>query len=220
MLHSLKQQLIIKPYKFLHEKLLFNGRCTVLIDHLNTFFPKNESATVLDIGCGDGRISYALAQLNPQLQFSGLEVMAREQCASSYQLFCGKKIPLADKSIDYVLFVDVLHHTINIEELLQEAKRVAKKGIIIKDHYANNIIDWYLLAIADWIGNWAYKVHLPYNYKSKNEWQKLFDKLGLQIVQTNKKIHLYSLPFSIIFRPRIHFIAKLIEQHHDTVQSN
>lgn len=206
----LKKRFIINLYKYLHEKILFSGRCNAIIACLESFFP-DESATVLDLGCGDGRIAQALIQIKSHLRFLGLEIQAREHCAIDYKLFDGKFIPFNDNSFDYVLLVDVLHHTNDYAALLKEAARVAKKAVIIKDHYAHNRIDFLLLAIADWVGNWSYAVPLPYNYKNYQQWQQLFRDLNLNETQRDNNITLYSFPFSIIFRKRLQFIAKLVK---------
>lgn len=205
----IKKKFLITPYKFLHEKILFSGRCNALVANLANFFPDDEINTILDVGCGDGRIAQAIHERKPNLQFLGLEVMARETCSIKHTLYDGHHLPFEDKSFDYVMFVDVLHHTHNIEQLLSEANRVAKKGIVIKDHNANNILDYWLLAIADWVGNWPYGVHLPYNFKSPQEWGTIFEKLNIQPAQKQTKFKLHPFLLRTIFGSRLHFIVRL-----------
>jgi len=210
-LSKLKTQFIIKPYKFLHEKVLFSNRCNEIINHLYNFYPQDGQYSILDVGCGDGRIPNKINKLKPNLQFLGLEVLKREKCAINYTIYDGKKFPFDDEQFDYVMFIDVLHHTTNIEELLKEASRVSKKGIIIKDHYSNNKLDNLLLCIADWVGNWSYGVPLSYNYKSTQKWKTIYEDCNLKQVAVQTKFKLYPPVLNKIFGERIQFIAKLVK---------
>ncbi|MFH1712795.1 MAG: methyltransferase domain-containing protein [Candidatus Jacksonbacteria bacterium] len=75
----------------------------------------------------------------------------------------GKKLPFPDESFDAVILVDVLHHDEHPEIILEEAKRVAKKFILVKDHYWENNLDFQLIKFADYFGNKPYGIKLPYN---------------------------------------------------------
>ncbi len=79
------------------------------------------------------------------------------------------------------MFIDVLHHTEDPLKLLREALRVARKGIIIKDHMVKGFLAWPTLRAVDWVGNAPYGVVLPYNYLSEDEWQSAFKTLGLKV---------------------------------------
>ena len=105
--------------------------------------------------------------------------------------------------------VDVLHHTENPDVLMQEAKRVSRQDIIIKDHYARTKLDHFILRFMDWIGNKPHGVILAYNYLSAAIWNKKWDTCGLKIHTHIAKLHLYPYPFTILFDGSKQFMVKL-----------
>ena len=193
--------------KFLHERLIFRRRARVLAAFLAKAVPAG--ATVLDAGCGNGVVSHLLRQIAPSLSIQGLEVMPRPSCLIQCAVFDGVTIPLPNDSIDVCMFVDVLHHTLNIEELLKEARRVARKYILIKDHLCRNRLDRAVLKFMDWVGNRAYGVRLVYNYKTRKEWDRIFSSCGLRIASWNSRLPLYPPPFNWLFGRRLHFLSLL-----------
>jgi hypothetical protein len=107
------------------------------------------------------------------------------------------------------MFVDVLHHLPcreNIKDLLAEAMRVSGKYILIKDHCYKNSFDYNLLKFMDRTGNKPHGVALEYNYLKENEWEMIFDDLGLITVKKKTTMPLYPFPFSLLFGRKLHFI--------------
>jgi hypothetical protein len=107
------------------------------------------------------------------------------------------------------MFVDVLHHARNIDGLLQQAQRVARRHVLIKDHVCENKFDRALLTFMDWVGNRAVGVPLPYEYQSKAEWFQLFSRCRLQVIEWNQRLPLYPPPFGKLFGRGLHCIALL-----------
>lgn len=108
-----------------------------------------------------------------------------------------------------MLLIDTLHHTSNPQALLEEAIRVSRKYIVIKDHYLQGKISLYILKFMDWIGNEAHNVSLPYNYYQYESWEKIFDSLGLEKERLITKLNLYPFPINLIFGRNYHFLALL-----------
>jgi SAM-dependent methyltransferase len=196
-----------KAHRKVHQSLVFSRRVEKLTRTLDALIPA--AATVLDVGCGGGLISWNLQQLNPGRQFTGIDVVKRNTCMIPYQIYDGDVLPFAPASFDYVLFVDVLHHAENVERLLAQAKRIARQGIVLKDHYCESRLDYYTLALMDWFGNAQFGVPLPNSYKSIREWRELFGRLGVHEIRTVTDIGLYPAPFNLIFGRGLHFVSIL-----------
>ncbi len=148
--------------KKLHERTIFDRRTHVLSTAISGLIPPGSS--VLDIGCGTGQLANMIMQHNAGISIRGVEVSARPSCLIEYSIYNGVNIPHDDNSFDVCMFVDVLHHALQIQELLRDAKRVSRRYILIKDHLCESSLDRITLALMDWVGNRPHKVVLPYNY--------------------------------------------------------
>lgn len=98
-------------------------------------------------------------------------------------LYDGKKIPFESKSFDTILFLTVLHHSKNFEELLKDAKRVAHRVIIIEDIY-NGRLQKYFTFIMDSIVNLEFLRH-PHSNQTDEEWRKIFKTLGFELEKSS-----------------------------------
>jgi SAM-dependent methyltransferase len=194
-------------HEVLHHKLVFSRRVEKLTQALDSLIPA--SASILDVGCGNGLISSKLQRLSPGRDFTGIEVMQREACMIPCRTYDGKTIPFPPAAFDYVMFVDVLHHTAVAEDLLRQAKTIARRGIVIKDHYCESRLDYYTLSFMDWVGNAQYGIALPHLYKAAAEWREMFARSGLQPVRTVQEIGLYPGPFDAVFGRNLHFVSIL-----------
>ncbi|MDO6603726.1 class I SAM-dependent methyltransferase [Arenibacter palladensis] len=198
---------MLELFKKLHHKYVFLRRIDVLSNQIAAQIPDN--IRVLDIGCGDGTISKLILDQKKNITIEGIDVFSRESCAIPFKIFDGKTIPHANNEFDATLFVDVLHHTKNIKELIIEASRVSSKYIIIKDHHYNNALDFGILKFMDWIGNAPHGVKVIYNFKNLDFWKATFNDLGFEIENLNCKIPIYPFPFNLIFGRDLHFITVL-----------
>lgn len=194
--------------KKLHYKFIFRRRVRVLAHELAACIEPGTNS-LLDIGTGDGAVSKLIGDSHPQLKIFGIDTMARPQCAIPYSLFDGRQIPFADNTFDTCMLVDVLHHLSHIKEMLAEAKRVAGKYILVKDHLCANTIDLITLKVMDDVGNRPHGVAMKYNYLKKQDWEKIFKELGLVVITTKTRIPLYPVPFDFVFGRRLHFISLL-----------
>jgi 2-polyprenyl-6-hydroxyphenyl methylase/3-demethylubiquinone-9 3-methyltransferase len=93
--------------------------------------------TVLDLGCGGGFMSEALARegahvvgVDPSAPAIGAaqEHAQKDGLTIDYRVGTGERIPLADASTDCVVCVDVLEHVDNVGTVLDEVRRVLKPG--------------------------------------------------------------------------------------------
>ena len=192
--------------KRIHKLFVLDRREAVLARAIEAALPA-DARSVLDVGCGDGIISEAIANTGREVE--GVEVHSRETCRVKYSLFDGKKLPFPDQSFDAVMLVDVLHHTDNIQELLRECRRVSRKCIVIKDHTWSNRFDFAVLRFMDWVGNRSYGVRLIYNYQKKSQWEAIFRNIGVHVAKWDTRVGLYPFPFSLLFEHGKHFVTRL-----------
>ncbi len=190
-----------------HHAIVFGRRTRVIAEALAPLIP--QSASVLDIGCGDGTIASLLAAQRPDIAVEGVEFAPRPTCRIPCRRFDGAQLPFPDRAFDVCLFVDVLHHTTDVTQLLREATRVSRTSILVKDHLNETSLDHAILRVMDWVGNRPHGVTLTYNYQSLKQWQAHFAECGLQPAHMSTELPLYPMPFSLLFGRKLHFVAKL-----------
>ncbi len=191
----------------LHERTVYGRRVRVLCEALSALLPPD--ARVLDVGCGDGRITRQVADVRPDLRISGIDVKVRRGTYVPVDAFDGTTIPYEDRAFDAVMMVDVLHHTDDPSVLLREAARVASGTVVLKDHTLQGRLAGPTLRFMDWFGNAPHGVALPYTYWTRDEWQRTFDALGLRVETWRDSLPLYPAPASWIFGRSLHFLARL-----------
>jgi SAM-dependent methyltransferase len=178
-----------------------------LSERLIALLPRG--ASVLDVGCGDGTVSSLVLRHQPDISIHGIDILVQPEAKIPVESYDGRVLPFDDKSFDVVSFIDVLHHTDDPTILLKEAKRVARKIIVLKDHKMEGVLAYQTLRCMDWIGNVSHGIALPYNYWPERRWRTTFDAIGLHVADWLEPIGLYPFPASLVFERGLHFIAVL-----------
>lgn len=132
---------------------------------------------VLDVGCGNGVVSQVLKD-DLDLDLYGTDIIDYCTIDIPFKKMNEKtNLPFKDLFFDYIMFNDVLHHSDDntITSLLIEGKRVANAIIIVEDKklFFSNVFETTV--------NYFYSSRMacPSNFKTKQEWLSLFEKLGL-----------------------------------------
>jgi SAM-dependent methyltransferase len=193
--------------EYVHGGYVHHRRVRVLSERLAALMPPD--ARLLDVGCGDGLLAALIGQKRLDVELQGIDVLLREQVHIPVEMFDGQTIPYTRASFDVVMFVDVLHHTEDPMVLLREARRVARRAIVIKDHCRNGFLAGPTLRFMDWVGNARHGVVLPYNYWPQQRWFEVCKTLGLQIDAWVTELGLYPWPMHWICERSLHFVARL-----------
>lgn len=191
----------------LHAGYVHGRRVEVLQDALAGLIPT--SASVLDVGTGDGLLASLIAARRPDLRVSGVDTLVRQDSRLDIAPFDGRALPFPDNGVDVVMFVDVLHHTDDPMVLLHESARVARQSVIIKDHMLQGFGARATLRFMDRVGNERFGVSLPYNYWTHAQWLRSFEQLGMTIGVWKTELGLYPRPAKWLFERSLHFVARL-----------
>lgn len=164
---------------------------------------------VLDVGCGDGSLARQIMDLLPGSRFEGVEVVLPSQQHVSIRQYDGVTLPFEDDAFDAVLCADMLHHTESPLAVLQEACRVARSYVIVKDHVCDSRLDRVILTVMDWLGNVGKGVPMPFRFLSSDEWQTIFQELPFREVRRIDAIHYWGWPVRAVVDRRFHFVSLL-----------
>ena len=190
-----------------HENYVHQPRVTRLRELIVGLLPSQGS--LLDVGCGDGRLAAEIRTSRPAIEVQGLDVLVRPNTFIPVTGFDGVTLPYPDGAYDYVMFIDVLHHTDDPTVLLREAARVARRGIILKDHLCHNRADAALLRFMDTLSNAKHNVVLPYNYWPPERWKRAFAELHLHATVWNDRVKLYPFFANWLFGRSLHLVARV-----------
>lgn len=192
-----------------HASMIFGRRVERLAEALARLLPA-QGHSVLDLGCGDGQVAVAVMRRRPELQFEGVDVLVRPVTHIPVRLYDGHRLPLADRSVDHVTIVDVLHHTDDPAAVLAEAARVARRSVVVKDHLREGLLAGPTLRLMDWVGNRGHDVRLPYNYLDRTEWDAAFARAGLVEDARIEDLGLYPGVLDWAFGRGLHFVNRLV----------
>jgi SAM-dependent methyltransferase len=97
------------------------------------FARKHAGSTVLDVGCGHGAYGYALSKEGPQCFGCDInEEYLREAVQHGFPVAAVDSIlPFPDRSFDTVLLFEVIEHVPDLQPLLKEAFRVARRNVLV-----------------------------------------------------------------------------------------
>lgn len=183
---------------------------------------------VLEMGCGNGYYLSLLNRLDVKLELTGIDkdILALKDAAkfigeNKVKLILGDaaKLPFKTATFDRIVMSEVIEHVDDEKAVLQEAKRVLKKGGILTLTTCNigypffwDPINWVLqhffgthIKSGFWAGIWNQHDRL---YK-KEQVEKLIKKTGFK-VEESRYLTGYCLPFNHYI---VNFIAKLFYSH-------
>lgn len=105
------------------------------------FALKHAGERILDLGCGYGAYGRALSAEGRRCVGCdvNLEYLVTAVKSGLPAVAAGSILPFADRSFDSVLLLEVIEHVPDLEPLLSEAFRVARKNVLITVPNSENI---------------------------------------------------------------------------------
>ena len=151
----------------------------------------NQHESILEVGAGNGALGKLLSENG--MKVSSIDILDKSLFDESHvEVYNGSVFPFKDKHFDVCQLITMLHHTTNAEQLIQEAKRVSNRIIIMEDVYENpfqKCITW----VTDSLVNWEFYGH-PHTNRTDAEWKTLFERNGLVL----EKVEYYR--FLLVFK--------------------
>lgn len=155
----------------------------IIVEKMARFRP---IGSVFEIGCGAGANLYLIKKLNPKIQVGGIDInedaikTARQALGVNPEFFevgSYDKIFAGDGSTDIVLTDMALIYADHRTALktLKEAKRIARKGIVLCEFHSESFIKRK--------GLWLASGYYSYNYKKLLEDAGFFDPEFYQLTE-------------------------------------
>jgi ubiquinone/menaquinone biosynthesis C-methylase UbiE len=140
-----------------------------------------KGSKILDFGCGSGVVGETFKKFF-EAEILGVDIKDQRIVNLPFQMIDGISLPFPEKSFDVVLINYVLHHCGHIEQILKEAKRVAKEKIVIfedlPEGFFSKIYCFLHRIFFDKI------FHNPHksSFKKEKEWEETFKEIGLKLI--------------------------------------
>lgn len=142
-----------------------------------------QKSEVLDIGGRWGFYSEPLRERGHHLTV--LDVVRPSFQKAPVVLYDGKRFPFADKSFDTSLLITVLHHIKDWSGIIEEAKRVTRKTLIlVEDTYHHQVGRWWTI-LRDMIYNFEFIGH-PCRFQKPQQWIEGFESAGFSLIEQKK----------------------------------
>lgn len=162
---------------------LYRRVCWFMRCELAPYVKKGES--LLDVGSGSGYLAKELER-RLKLKVTCVDIVDLRKTDVPIVFFDGEKLPFTDNSFDNILFSYVLHHAgENQKKLLKEAKRVAKKRVIIFEDEAVGGFGELFTSFHHLAYDFLYDIkgNNPCVFHNASGWEEIFKKLGFKIIE-------------------------------------
>ena len=197
----------MNPLHALHHRLVRMPRVGRVASAVAMLAGKTES--LLDVGAGDGRVGAALRDaLGARVE--GVDVHVQDGARIPIRAFDGITRPYPDGAFEIVALCDVLHHATDPLPLLRDALRVARRAVVIKDHYRFGRASAALLLAMDVIGNASQGVLVRGTYLTPKEWLDLVSRAGGRIEAQLWPLDVHALPLRLATRSELQFAARIV----------
>jgi ubiquinone/menaquinone biosynthesis C-methylase UbiE len=200
---------LFKLYTINPKKIETSSKYTNKLDHLKYLLKKYNNKKykkMLDIGCEDCFQVKTIAKFFNIKDYSCINIdnwdnksygLSRLDC--NFTIYDGVNIPYDNNSIDVIIIFQTLHHVQNLNEFINNVKRVLKKDglLIIREHncnkkYFNMLIDieheLYEILFHE---NYSILDKFYSNYKNINEWDEIINLKRIYIKELDTATNSY-----------------------------
>ncbi len=142
---------------------------------------------ILDLGAGNGLLAL---EIKEQLDKEVLLVDIIDYNYTNLPLILYNpegKVPLSDGEVDTTILYSVLHHASDPQHLLEEATRITRKRLVIKESYIEEDKIRMTNGFFDWFYNRVIRdedINVPLNFLKVEEWKKLLKSYGFDVIGT------------------------------------
>jgi len=134
---------------------------------------------VLDVGAGDCRLAELLTH-KVGCRVTPVDVADYNKTSLPLTRFDGRRLPFDDDSFDVVLLIFVLHHAADPRSVLEEARRVCRRHVIVFEDINVNFWDrWVFRGFHRWL-EWSQKIPRPFHEWQPDRWSQLAREVGLR----------------------------------------
>ena len=152
----------------------------------------NKGDNILDLGCGSGIVAETFGEFF-ESSILGIDIRDSRIIPIPFKLIEGANFPFGSLSFDVILISYVLHHASNQEELLKEAKRVAKRIIVFED-----LPDGFWSKLRCFFHGVSYnslfqKKDQKFHFRTRKGWEELFERLDLKILTAKRVSNLIKI---------------------------
>ena len=121
-------------------RFFFLGR----LDAIAKALPHREKLRVLDAGCGEGHLVEVMQNMHPSHSYTGVDITSvalaktRKRCPKAkFQKADLTQLPYKNASFDVVVCTEVIEHIGAYKKLIEELKRVLKRGGLLVMTFPN-----------------------------------------------------------------------------------
>lgn len=176
-------------------------RSRIVINAIFSFLSENKK--VLDIGCGNGVVSYEIKKFF-SCNLIGTDIFNYFKKDIDFkQMRKEDELDFSNKEFDIGLFIDVLHHTPFKAQvkLIREALRVCSEVLIFE------VKPTFIAKAVDYLINKTHNSNMPIllTHRTKEEWIKLFSN-------NNIYFKFYKVKKPIFYYPSTNYLFYLKQQ--------
>lgn len=138
---------------------------------------------VLDLGAGEGYVGEQLRR-EEGTDVQLVDVIDMNRTALPHRTYNGRELPYADEAFDVTLLYFTLHHCADPRQVLREARRVSKQGVIVVEStYSTSWQHRLLYAVDVWANRWRSGGQMTGQedqlcFQRPSEWRTLIQELG------------------------------------------